>query len=284
MSEDRKGRAAPGPAGRVAARDLLRFKQRGEKIPVLTCYDFPTARILDRCGVPVLLVGDSLGNVVLGLDSTLPVTLEEMIHHTRAVVRARPRALVVVAMPFLSFQVSPEKAVEAAGRIVKESGADAVKVEGARDRIESVERIVRAGIPVMGHLGLTPQSILQFGGYRVQGRGRKARDEMVREALRLEEAGCFSIVLEAVPAETARAVTSELRIPTIGIGAGPHCDGQVLVLHDMAGLYEEFQPKFVRRFGHLAADLEAAVRAYMAAVRGGEFPSPEESYTEERSG
>jgi 3-methyl-2-oxobutanoate hydroxymethyltransferase len=270
-----------GSGSRVAARDLVRWKRRGRKIPVLTCYDYPTARILDRCGIPVLLVGDSVGNVVLGYESTLPVTLEEMIHHARAVVRARPRALVVVDMPFLSFQVSPEKAVEAAGRIVKETGADAVKLEGAWERVEAVRRIVRAGIPVMGHLGLTPQSILQFGGYRIQGKGEAAREELVREAKRLEEAGCFSIVLEGVPVETARAVTHAVRIPTIGIGAGPHCDGQVLVLHDMLGLYDEMQPRFVRRFAELGRVIQGAVAAYMQAVQEGTFPGPEESYTEE---
>jgi 3-methyl-2-oxobutanoate hydroxymethyltransferase len=257
------------------------MKSRGRRIPVLTCYDFPTAKILDRCGVPVLLVGDSLGNVILGYESTLPVTLEEMIHHAGAVVRARPKALVVVDMPFLSFQVSPEKAVESAGRIIKESGADAVKLEGAGDRLAAVSAIVRAGIPMMGHLGLTPQSILQLGGYRVQGRGDAAGRALVEDALRLEEAGCFSIVLEAVPVELAREITSRLRIPTIGIGAGPHCDGQVLVLHDMLGLYEEWKPKFVRRFGELAKSMEEAVNAYIRAVKEGDFPSGEESYTQD---
>lgn len=273
--------SASGPSTRVAARDLVRMKDRGRRIPVLTCYDFPTAKILDRCGVPVLLVGDSVGNVVLGYESTLPVTVDEMIHHARAVVRARPGALVVVDMPFLSFQVSAEKALESAGRIIKESGADAVKLEGGGDRAAAVSAIVRAGIPVMGHLGLTPQSILQFGGYKVQGRGEERRRAILEDALRLEEAGCFSIVLEAVPVELAGEITSRLRIPTIGIGAGPHCDGQVLVLHDMVGLYEEWKPKFVRRFGELAKSMEEAVNAYVRAVEEGDFPSLDESYSQD---
>jgi 3-methyl-2-oxobutanoate hydroxymethyltransferase len=281
MKKSASGDSA-GSEARVAARDVVRMKERGRRIPVLTCYDFPTAKILDRCGIPVLLVGDSLGNVILGYESTLPVTLEEMIHHASAVVRAKPKALVVVDMPFLSFQVSAEKAVESAGRIIKESGADAVKLEGAGDRLAAVSAIVRAGIPVMGHVGLTPQSILQFGGYKVQGRREEQRRALMEDAMRLEEAGCFSIVLEAVPVALARDITSRLRIPTIGIGAGPHCDGQVLVLHDMAGLYEEWKPKFVRRFGELAKAMEDAVRSYKNAVEEGDFPSLDESYTQDR--
>ncbi|MBU1700753.1 MAG: 3-methyl-2-oxobutanoate hydroxymethyltransferase [Candidatus Eisenbacteria bacterium] len=250
-------------------------------MPVLTCYDFSTARILDRCGVPILLVGDSLGNVILGYESTIPVTMEEMIHHAKAVVRAKTKSLVVVDMPFLSFQISPEKSVEAAGRIIKETGADAVKLEGAGDRLESVRRIVSAGIPVMGHIGLTPQSILQLGSYRVQGRSKGSRQRLLQEAALLEEAGCFGLVLEAVPSDLAKEITESLKIFTIGIGAGPHCDGQVLVLHDMLGLYEEFKPRFVRRFGSVARVMEEAVESYMQAVRDGDFPSRDESYTEE---
>jgi 3-methyl-2-oxobutanoate hydroxymethyltransferase len=278
MKNEDGGGAAPRARSRVAARDLVRMKEKGRKIPILTCYDFPTARILDRTDLPAVLVGDSVGNVVLGYQSTLPVTIEEMIHHAAAVVRARPSFLVIVDMPFLSFQVSAEKAVEAAGRIIKETGADAVKLEGGGGRAQAVSSIVRAGIPVMGHLGLTPQSILQFGGYRVQGRGESKSKALVEDALRLEEAGCFAVVLEAMPADTAREITSRLHIPTIGIGAGPHCDGQVLVLHDMTGLYDEMTPRFVRRFGELGSAMEDAVRSYMSAVDEGTFPSKDESY------
>ncbi|MBD3336828.1 MAG: 3-methyl-2-oxobutanoate hydroxymethyltransferase [Candidatus Eisenbacteria bacterium] len=270
-----------GRPQRLSAREIMKWKRRGERIPVLTAYDFPTARILDRAGIPIILVGDSLGNVVLGYESTLPVTVEEMIHHARAVVRGRRRALVVVDMPFLSFQVSPEKTVEAAGRIIKETGADAVKIEGAGSRLQGIGRVVAAGIPVMGHLGLTPQSILDFGGYRVQAKGQAGRRRLVDDARRLEEAGCFSLVLEAVPRAAAREVTDTVAIPTIGIGAGAACDGQVLVLHDMCGLYDEFQPRFVRRFAELARGLETAVTEYMQAVRDGSFPADDESYMEE---
>jgi 3-methyl-2-oxobutanoate hydroxymethyltransferase len=263
---------------RVTTRDVRESKGK-KKLVVLTCYDTPSARILDRCGVDILLVGDSLGNVVLGYPNTIPVTLDDMIHHARAVMRAMPRGLVVVDMPFGSFQVSVERALEAAARMLKETGADAVKLEGGR-RVESaVAALTDAGIPVMGHLGLTPQSVLQFGGYRVQGRGADG-DRLIDDARALEAAGCFSLVLESIPAPLAERVTAEVAVPTIGIGAGPACDGQVLVLHDMLGFFEEFQPKFVKRYANLAATIEEAVRRYAHEVQSGAFPGPEHTFGE----
>jgi len=250
-----------------------------KRITVLTCYDYPTARILDRSGVDVLLVGDSLGNVVLGYPNTIPVTLEEMIHHAKAVMRAGPRALVVVDMPFGSFQVGPAQTMESCVRVLKETGADAVKLEGGRRNEESIRALTASGIPVMGHLGLTPQSVLQFGGYRVQGRGDDGT-RLIEEAKLLEDAGCFSIVLESVPAALSPRVSESVRIPTIGIGAGPGCDGQVLVLHDMLGLYEGFRPRFVKRYAELAAVIEEAVRLYCGEVERGDFPGPEHSFGE----
>jgi 3-methyl-2-oxobutanoate hydroxymethyltransferase len=263
---------------RVTTRDIRAAKGK-RRIPVLTCYDFPTARILDRCGVEFILVGDSLGNVVLGYESTLPVTLEAMIHHARAVMRAEPKALVVVDMPFGTFQVSVEETVRAAIRILKETGADAVKLEGGQRNEAAVRALTSIGIPVLGHLGLTPQSVLQFGGYRVQGRGGEG-ERLLQEAHLLAEAGCFSLVLESVPAPLAERVTTEIPIPTIGIGAGAGCDGQVLVLHDMLGLFEEFRPKFVKRYAELSKVIEEAVRAYQKEVQEGTFPGPEHTFGE----
>jgi 3-methyl-2-oxobutanoate hydroxymethyltransferase len=269
---------------RVTAADLTRWKKRGRRISVLTCYDFTMARILDQAGVPVLLVGDSLGQVVLGHGSTLPVTLEDMIHHTRAVARAQPRGLIVADMPFMSFQISPRQALEAAGRLVKEGAADAVKLEGGVRSVGAVRRIVAAGIPVMGHLGLTPQSILTLGGYTLQGRRKGEAETLLSDARRLEEAGCFAIVLEMIPAPLAQEISAAVAIPTIGIGAGPHCDGQVLVLQDMLGLYQEFEPRFVRRFMEGADLVSKAVREYIQAVEDGSFPGPEHSFGLEERG
>jgi 3-methyl-2-oxobutanoate hydroxymethyltransferase len=254
------------------------MKRKGEKIVSLTAYDFPTARLLDAAGVDILLVGDSLGMVVLGHESTLPVTLDDMVHHTKAVVRARTRALVVADMPFLTFQVSDEDAVRAAGRLVQEGGADAVKLEGGRERAPRVRAILSASIPVMGHLGLTPQSVLEFGGYVVQGRTAVAAERLVEDARALEEAGCFSIVLEGIPSPVAAAVTEAVSIPTIGIGAGPSVDGQVLVIHDLLGIHEELRPKFVRRYADLATAIREAAARFAADVREGRFPSDEETY------
>lgn len=263
----------------VTTRQLLDMKRRGEKIVVLTAYDYLFARILDASDVDVVLVGDSLGQVVCGFDSTLPVTLDAMIHHGAAVVRGTGRALVVVDMPFMSFQVSPEETVRNAGRILKETGAAGVKLErGDEEAARHVRACVRAGIPVMGHLGFTPQSVHALGGARVQGRERDAAARLREDALRLQDAGCFSLVLELVPGELAGEVSSALEIPTIGIGAGPATDGQVLVLPDMLGMNPGFAPKFLRRFaevGHVAGE---GVRAYVAAVRAGEYPAAEHSF------
>lgn len=263
----------------VTIRDLLDMKGRGEKIVALTAYDYLFARLVDDVGVDVTLVGDSLGQVVLGLPSTLPVTLEDMIHHARAVRRAVRRALVVVDMPFLTFQVSPEETLRNAGRILKETGAEAVKLEGGDEvAAEHVARLVRAGIPVMGHIGLTPQSVHALGGYRVQGRGERDAQRVLAEARRLADAGCFSIVLELLPARLAAEVTRAVPVPTIGIGAGPDVDGQVLVLYDLLGLNEGFEPRFLRRFGNLAGAAREAIAAYRDAVRSGAYPTAEHSF------
>ncbi len=264
---------------RVTTRDLALMKERGERIAVLTCYDHLFARLLDASDVDVVLVGDSVGQVILGYDSTLPVTLDAMIHHASAVRRGITRALLVVDMPFLSFQVSDEDALRNAGRILKETGAEAVKLEGGDEAaLGRVRALVRAGMPVMGHLGLTPQSVHRFGGYGVRGREPEEAARLRRQAVALEEAGCFSIVLELVPATLAREVSEGLRIPTIGIGAGPGCDGQVLVLPDMLGLNEGFEPKFLRRFADLGPRVREAVESYVAAVRDGTYPGASESY------
>jgi 3-methyl-2-oxobutanoate hydroxymethyltransferase len=254
------------------------MKARGEKIVALTAYDCAMAKLLDRAGVDILLVGDSVGNVLLGYDSTLPVTLEDMVHHTAAVARARPSALVVADMPFLSYQASPEDAVRSAGRFVKEAGAEAVKVEGGLRTVPAIEAILRAGIPVMGHVGLTPQSVHVLGGYRVQGRTPEAAEMLLADARAVEEAGAFSIVLEGMPREAAARITRSLSIPTIGIGAGPECDGQVLVINDLLGLDEEFQPRFVKRYEALGERIRRAVEGYAADVRSGAFPAPEHCY------
>jgi 3-methyl-2-oxobutanoate hydroxymethyltransferase len=282
-------RPAPAaPAGAAAARpkvtchSLFEMKRAGTPIVMVTAYDFPFARLADAAGVDVLLVGDSLGMVVLGYDTTLPVTMADMVRHTQAVARARPRAMVVADMPFLSFQVSPADALRNAGRLVQDAGAEGVKLEGGERSLPMVEAIARADIPVLGHLGLTPQSVHRLGGYRVQGRDRASRLRLRREARALEAAGCFGIVLEAIPAEVAGEIRAAVRIPTIGIGAGPDCDGQVLVLHDLLGLGLEPPPRFVRQFAALGVSVRAAVAAYAAAVRGREFPRAEHSYGRSR--
>jgi 3-methyl-2-oxobutanoate hydroxymethyltransferase len=253
-----------------------------ERIPVVTCYDWAFARLCDEAGFPVLLVGDSLGNTVLGHETTIPVRLEDMIHHAAAVMRARPKALVVVDMPFLTFQVNAERALEAAGRILQDTGADAVKLEGGHRSADAVQKITEAGIPVMGHLGLTPQSVMEFGGYGVQGRGA-AGNILVDDACLLEDAGAFSIVLEKIPAPLAERITRKVSIPTIGIGAGVGCDGQVLVLHDILGLVPAFKPRFVKRYAELGATVVEALSRYAAEVRDGSFPGPEHAYDEEET-
>jgi len=256
--------------------DLRSLKAEGRRFAMLTAYDYPTARILDEAGIPVILVGDSLANVVLGHPTTLPVTMEEMLHHTRAVARGAPSALVVGDLPFLSYQASDEEAVRNAGRFLKEAGAHAVKLEGGRP--ELIERVVSAGIPVMGHLGLTPQSVHAMGGYRVQARTEETAERLLADALQLEKAGAFSLVLEGVPSAVAGRVTGSLAVPTIGIGAGPHCDGQVLVLHDLLGLSFGKPAKFVKRYADLRSEIERAVTSFREEVEGGAYPGPENSY------
>ena len=269
-----------GEGRRVRTLDLLEMKQRGEKIAALTAYDHLFGRLVDGAGTDVVLVGDSLAEVVLGLESTLPLTVDDMIHHARAVTRGVKRALVVVDMPFLSYQVSREEAVRNAGRILKESGAAAVKLEGGSPAIaETVAAVVGAGIPVMGHLGFTPQSVHALGGSRVQGRSSEGRRQLFEEARRLQGAGAFALVLELVPGELAGEMSAELRIPTIGIGAGAGCDGQILVLPDMLGLNTSFQPRFLRRFAELGEQAHAGVEGYVAAVKSGEYPAPEHTFS-----
>jgi 3-methyl-2-oxobutanoate hydroxymethyltransferase len=266
------------PRPKITAPRILELKRRAEPITVVTAYDHPTARLADEAGVEMILVGDSVGTVVLGYENTLPVTVEDILHHLKAVVRAKPSALVIADMPFLSYQVSPEQAVLNAGRLVQEGGADAVKLEGGERVAESVRRIVEMGVPVMGHLGLTPQSVLAFGGYKVQGRGEADQERLARDARLLQEAGCFSIVLEGIPARLGAQVTRDLSIPTIGIGAGPDCDGQVLVSHDLLGLWFGRTPKFVRRYADLGGATRDAFARYVADVKSRRFPSEEESY------
>ena len=264
---------------RVSIPYLFRVKEQGEKITVLTAYDFPTARILDDCGIDIILVGDSVGMAVLGYETTLPVTMEVMIHHTQAVVRARRRALVVGDMPFLSFHLSLADSIFNAGRFIKDSGADAVKLEGASPRrLELVEALVEAEIPVMGHVGLTPQSIRKMGGFKVQGTEGEKAEEIYRGALALEKAGAFAVVLESVPEELAAEITKSLKIPTIGIGAGPYCDGQVLVVNDMLGYSTGYMPKFVKKYADLVEIISKAVNDYITDVRQGRFPDDEHSY------
>ena len=269
-----------GEGRRVRTLDLLEMKRRGERIAVLTAYDVLFARLVDRAGMDVVLVGDSLAEVVLGMESTLPLTMEDMIHHARAVGRGVNRALLVVDMPFLSYQVSREEAVRNAGRLMKETGAAAVKLEGgSAARCATVEAIVDAGIPVMGHLGFTPQSVHALGGFKVQGREDESRQRLLDEARRLEAAGAFSLVLELVPGEVATEVTGALSIPTIGIGAGAGCDGQVLVLPDMLGLNEGFKPRFLRQFARLGEAAAAGLEAYVSAVKTGEYPAAEHTFS-----
>ncbi len=257
---------------KLTTRQLRIMKRRGDKIAMVTAYDYTFSRIVDEAGIDIILVGDSLGNVVQGLDTTIPVTLDEMIYHTRLAARGAKRALVVGDMPFMSFQVSPEEALRNAGRFLKEAGAMAVKLEGGQIMSETISCLASAGIPVMGHVGLTPQSVHQLGGYRVQGKKEKDAERLFADALAVQKAGAFSIVLECVPADLAKAVTEELKIPTIGIGAGPDCDGQVLVLHDLLGLTNGQVPKFVKRFAELGSMTREAVGQYIDEVRSGKYP------------
>ncbi len=263
---------------KVTIRTLRRMKAQNEKITMLTAYDYPMARAVDEAGIDVILVGDSVGMVVLGYPTTLPVTMDDMVHHCKAVARGVSRALLVGDLPFMSYQVSREEALRNAGRLVKEGGAEAVKLEGGQEALGAVEAIVAAGIPVMGHLGLTPQSYHQMGGYRIQGRTAEAADRLLKDAAALERAGVFSVVLEGIPAEVARRVSEAVSVPTIGIGAGPSCDGQVLVTHDMLGLQEDLSPKFVKRYAQGRQLFLEAMRQFRNEVRSGAYPGPEHSY------
>jgi 3-methyl-2-oxobutanoate hydroxymethyltransferase len=263
---------------KITVPHILKMKQRGELITCLTAYDYAFARILDAAGVELLLVGDSLGCVVQGNPNTLAVTMDEMVYHTRLVARGRKRALVIGDMPFLSYQVGREQALLNAGRFLSEGGAEAVKLEGGVHVKETIAAIVRAGIPVMGHIGLTPQSVHQFGGYKIQGKDGARRDMVLRDAAAVEEAGAFSVVLEGMPLDLAREITERLTIPTIGIGAGSHCDGQVLVAHDMLGLFDDFTPRFVKRYADLKQVMTGAVKGFIDDVKARQFPAEEHSF------
>lgn len=270
--------ATGAPRPRWTAPAIAQLKAAGTKLAVVTAYDFPTARLVDEAGAEIILVGDSLGMVVLGYESTLPVTMDDMLHHTRAVVRARPRALVVADLPFMSYQTGPIDALKNAGRLVQEGGADAVKLEGGARTAEAVRAIVQAGIPVMGHVGLTPQSVLTMGGYKVQGRGDEAGARLMREARLLEACGAFAVVLEGVPRELAKDITAALAIPTIGIGAGRDVDGQVLVWHDVMGLWFGKPAKFVRQYAALGDAARAGLERFVHDIKDGSFPRDDESY------
>ncbi len=271
-----------GPRKRVTVNDLARMKAAGEKIAVVTAYDATEAKLVDEAGVEVILVGDSVGMVMQGHDSTLPVTLEHMLYHCasvrRGLARSSGRAHLVGDMPFGTYQASADEAVKNAMRMAAEGGAEAVKLEGGQEFAEVAARIVRAGIPVMGHIGLTPQSVHRMGGYLVQGKDAEKAQRLVRDARALEGAGCYALVLECIPAELARVITQTLRIPTIGIGAGPHCDGQVLVFHDLLGLDTGLKPKFVKRFAEVGQVAAAGVQAYVSEVKRGAFPAEEHSF------
>jgi 3-methyl-2-oxobutanoate hydroxymethyltransferase len=258
--------------------DLYQKKAEGRKITMLTAYDVPTAQIVDQAGIDIVLVGDSVGMVVQGLDSTLPVTMEEMLYHTRLVSRAAKTSMVVGDLPFLSYQTGIDDAVRNAGRFLKEAGAEAVKLEGGVQTAPAIKAIVAAGIPVMAHIGLTPQSVHLLGGFKVQGRDEAAREKVLADAQAVQDAGAFSVVLESVPATLAKEIGGTIRIPTIGIGAGPHCDGQVLVLHDLLGLFDRFTPKFVKQYANMKEQAVRAVKQFKQDVESGGFPSEEHSF------
>jgi 3-methyl-2-oxobutanoate hydroxymethyltransferase len=263
---------------KITTKILAEMKASGEKITMLTCYDYLMATLLEQSGIDIMLVGDSVGNVLLGYENTIPVTMDEMIHHCKTVTRAAKRSMVVGDMPFMSYQVSVEEALRNAGRFMKEANAGAVKLEGGEEVLEIIQKIVSAGIPVMGHLGLTPQSVNIFGGYGLRGGSAGESEKILGDAKKIEEAGAFAVVLEKVPAALAKKVTASLKIPTIGIGAGVDCDGQVLVTHDMLGLYEKFTPKFSKKYAELAGDMKSCFRKYIEEVKEKEFPSSEHSY------
>lgn len=267
-----------GTMPKVTTVSIRQMKKTGDKITMLTAYDYATAMLMDDAGIDIILVGDSLGMVVMGYESTIPVTMEEMIHHTKAVTRGTKRAMVIGDMPFMSYQVSPSDALTNAGRFMKEAGAHGVKLEGGRAMAETIRKIVETGIPVMGHLGLTPQSVHQLGGYRVQGKDKGTAQRILEDAKIIEDAGAFSLVLECVPASLAKDITASLVIPTIGIGAGVHCDGQVLVVNDMLGLFDVFTPKFVKRYAELGGEMREAFSQYIEEVKKEKFPSDANSF------
>ena len=267
-----------GKINRKTILDIKKMKSVGEKITMLTAYDYAMSSILDQCGIDLILVGDSLGMVVLGYETTLPVTMEDMLHHTKAVARGAQNSLIVADMPFLSYQVSPEKALANAGRFLQEAGAQAVKLEGGRETAPTVHKITSSGIPVMAHIGLTPQSIHQIGGYKVQGKKEDAAARLIEDAKILEEAGAFSVVLELLPEKLAEEITKSVSIPTIGIGAGIHCDGQVLVINDMLGMYDKFAPRHVKKFANLNPKIRRAVKSYISEVKNCSFPGSEHSF------
>ena len=264
---------------KVTIPQLRQMKQTGKKITMLTAYDYPTALLLDKAGIDLLLVGDSVGNVVLGYDSTVPVTMDEMVHHTKAVRRGTQYAFLTADMPFLSFHITPEQTIANAGRLVKEAGAEAVKIEGASSAVlRMIEAVIAAGIPVMGHVGLTPQTATSLGGYKVQGKTPDEARQLIAGARQLEKVGCFVIVLECVPEVLAQEITRAVKVPTIGIGAGVHCDGQVLVTHDMLGLQQRFAPKFVKRYAELGTAIRKAAQVFIAEVQEKKFPDASHSY------
>jgi 3-methyl-2-oxobutanoate hydroxymethyltransferase len=263
---------------KVTTHTLLKMKQQGEKISMITAYDYSFGSIMDEAGIDVILVGDSASNVMAGHETTVPITLEQMIYHAQSVIRAVNRSLVVVDLPFGSYQSNSDVALSSAIRVMKESGAHSLKLEGGEEISDSIKKIVQAGIPVMGHLGLTPQSIYKFGTYQLRAKEEAEAAKLRQDALALQEAGCFAIVLEKIPASLAKEVTETLQIPTIGIGAGPHCNGQVLVMHDMLGINTEFKPRFLRRYLNLRQLAFEAVRQYIADVKSGDFPNAAESY------
>jgi 3-methyl-2-oxobutanoate hydroxymethyltransferase len=263
---------------KITILDIYKKKAEGEKITMLTAYDFPTAQIVDQAGIDMILVGDSLGMVVQGVTSTLPVTMEEMIYHTKMVSRAASSAMVVGDMPFLSYQTHEAEAVRNAGRFLKEAGAEAVKLEGGSQMAETIRAIANAGIPVVAHIGLTPQYVHMLGGFKVQGKDEAAREKILADARAVQDAGAFSVVLEAMPAPLAKEIHEMLHIPTIGIGAGPDCDGQVLVIHDILGLFDRFTPKFVKKYANLKDQALKAIKEYKQDVENGKFPSEEHSF------
>jgi len=268
---------------RVTITDIKEMKQKKEKIPMLTAYDYVTAKMVEEAGVPLILVGDSLGMVMLGYESTIPVTMDEMIHHTKAVVRGTRKALIVGDMPFMTYHISVSDALRNAARFIQEGGAQAVKLEGGEVVAETIKRIVGCGIPVMGHIGLTPQSIHQLGGFKVRGKGLEEGRKLLNDARILEEAGAFAVVLECTPAPLSKLITQKLTIPAIGIGAGPDCDGQVQVISDLLGLYTDFVPKHAKQYARLAGEIKTAVSSYVSEVKSRSFPTAEQSYTMDES-